>query len=169
MLETVYPASIIIFALLLIYLLSRIKLIPQSKTGLIERYGIYYKPISPGFHFLVPFVDKMVVFDIDRRLNLNREIVEINGEPRASLSVLVSYKVIDEKDFHDINVDQFMRNLLIDITKEYIKNYGTSGISQQKIALTTRYKGAILNKVVEWGIELSEIDLLMVMEIPTYQ
>jgi regulator of protease activity HflC (stomatin/prohibitin superfamily) len=169
MLETMYPASIVIFALLLIYLLSRIKLIPQSKTGLIERYGAYYKPITPGFHFLIPFVDKMVVFDVDRKLNLNREIVEINGEPRASLSVLVAYKVIDEKDFHDKNVDQFMRSMLMDITKEYINNYGTNGISQQKIALTTRFKGAILNRVVEWGIELSEIDLLMVMEIPTYQ
>lgn len=169
MLEAIYPVSIILFALLLIYLLSRIKLIPQSKTGLIERYGIYYKPISPGFHFLVPFVDKMVVFDVDRKLNLNREIVEINGEPRATLSVQVSYKVIDEKDFHEKNVDQFMRNLLIDITKEYIKNYGTSGISQQKIALTTRYKGAILNRVVDWGIDLSEIDLLTVMEIPSRQ
>ncbi|MDO9628351.1 MAG: SPFH domain-containing protein [Acholeplasmataceae bacterium] len=169
MFETIYPASIVIFALLLLYLLSRFKLIPQSKTGLIERYGMYYKPISPGIHFLVPFVDKMVVFDVKKVLNLNREIVEIQGEPRASLSLQVSYKVIDEKDYHEKNVDQFMRSLLIDVAREYIENYGTSGISQQKIALTTRFKGAILNKVVDWGIELSEIDLLMAMEIPSQQ
>lgn len=169
MIEHIYMTSFIAFSLLSVYLISRIKLIPAHKTGLIERFGVFYKPIAPGVHFLVPFVDKMIVFDVNRKLRLNREIIHLNGEPRLSISIAIDYKVISEKDYHDKNVDQFMRELVLEVAKKYIQNYGTSIISQQRIALKTRLRGAILEKVVEWGIELQGLDLTMVMEIPNYK
>jgi regulator of protease activity HflC (stomatin/prohibitin superfamily) len=169
MFEHIYLISFITFSLLSAYLLTRIKMIPASKTGLIERFGVYYKPASPGIHFLVPFVDKMILFDVNRKLHLNREIITINGEPRLSISMVVDYRVIDEKDYHDQNVDQFMKDRLIEVTKNYIDTYGTSIIFEQRIALKTRLKGAILEHVINWGIELVDLDLVMVMEIPRYQ
>jgi len=70
MFEHIYLISFITFSLLSAYLLTRIKMIPATKTGLIERFGVYYKPVSPGIHFLVPFVDKMILFDVNRKLHL---------------------------------------------------------------------------------------------------
>jgi hypothetical protein len=106
---------------------------------------------------------------VNRKLHLNREIISLNGDPRLSMSLVVDYRVIDEKDYHDQNVDQFMKDLLIEVTKNYIETYGTSIIFEQRIALKTRLKGAILEHVIRWGIELTELDLVMVMEIPRYQ
>lgn len=143
-----------------LYLLSRIKLVPAKKTGLIIRKRHYYRPIAPGLHFVVPFVERMVVYDVHHRLSLNREIIEVDDEPRLSISLSIDYDVVDEKDFHDAQVDQFMRSLIVEVAKKYIVNYGTRNISEQKFALQARIKGAILEKVVEWGIQLNSIDLL---------
>jgi regulator of protease activity HflC (stomatin/prohibitin superfamily) len=148
-----------------LFLLSRIKLVPSKKTGLIIRRRQFYRPISPGVHFVVPFVERMVLYDVHRKLSLNREIIEVDDEPRMSISLLVEYDVIDEKDFHDAQVDQFMRNMIVEVTKKYIMNYGTQSISEQKFALQARIKGAILEKVVEWGIRLNSIDLLNALAI----
>jgi len=165
MIEHIYLISFLTFSLSSVFLLSRVKLIPAHKTGIIERYGVFYKPIAPGIHFLVPFVDKMVIYDTHRKLSLYREIVYIAGIPKASVTLDISYRIMDEKDYHEHNVDQFIRNLCLDVTRLYIENYGTSIISEQRVALKTRLKGAILERVVEWGIELTDLDLLMIMEI----
>ncbi len=167
--EYIGVIAIIVFSIISVYLISRIRLIPTNKIGMIKRYGVYYKPIAPGLYFLVPFVDRLVLYDINRELHLNREIIEINGEPKISLSVTVNYRIVDERDYHDNNVDQFMREVLVEVVKKYAERYGTLGISQQKIALQARLKGIMMERIVDWGIELASVELLSVLEVPTYK
>ncbi len=167
MIEFINMLSIMTFSVMLVYLLSRIKLIPETKIGLIERFGVYYKPINPGVHFLIPFVDRLVLYDQNRELNLNREVIVVNGESKLSLSVLVQYRIVDERDYYEQDVDQFMRNIIIEVVKGFVERYGSKDVSNQKLALTARLKGMILEKIVEWGIELSSIELLALTEIPS--
>ncbi len=167
MIEFYNMLSIMTFSVMLVYLLSRIKLIPETKVGLVERFGVYYKPVNPGLHFLIPFVDRLVLYDQNRELNLNREVIVVNGESKLSLSVLVQYRIVDERDYYETNVDQFMRNIIIDVVKSFVQRYGSKDVSYQKLALTARLKGMILEKIVEWGIELSSLELLALTEIPS--
>jgi regulator of protease activity HflC (stomatin/prohibitin superfamily) len=55
-------AIIIIIAVIviaLIYLGTRIKIVPQAQEYIIERWGQYYKTWTAGMHFLVPFFDRI--------------------------------------------------------------------------------------------------------------
>lgn len=45
--------------LIIIYLGSRVKIVPQATEYVIERWGIYYTTWKAGFHFLVPFFDRI--------------------------------------------------------------------------------------------------------------
>jgi hypothetical protein len=74
---------------------------------------------------------------------------------------------VDERDYYEKNVDQFMRNIIIDVVKGFVERYGSKEISYQKLALTARLKGMILENIVEWGIELTAIEFLGLAEIPT--
>lgn len=167
MIEFMNMISIMTFSSMLVYLLSRIKMIPESKVGLIERFGVFYKPINPGLHFLIPFVDRLVLYDQSRDLNLNREVIVVNGESKLSLSILVQYRIVDERDYYEKNVDQFMRKVIIDVVKCFVERYGSRDVSHQSLALTARIKGMLLENIVEWGIELTSIELLGLAEIPT--
>lgn len=169
MYEYLEVISIIVFSIISVYLMSRIRMIPMNKIGMVERYGVYYKPIAPGIHFLVPFVDRLVMYDINREMHLNREIIQINGEPKVSFSISVNYRIVDERDYHEKNVDQFMRECLVEVVQSYVNHYGALGISQQKIALQARLKGVIMEKIVEWGIELESIELLSIAQVPSYK
>ena len=81
----------------------------------------------------------------------------------------MNYRIVDERDYHDNNVDQFMREVLVEVVKNYAQRYGTLGISQQKIALQARLKGIMMERIVDWGIELASVELLSVLEVPTYK
>ena len=36
-----------------------LRIVPERKAFVIERFGKYSKILQPGFHFLIPFVDKI--------------------------------------------------------------------------------------------------------------
>ena len=60
-------AAIVVLAfivLLVIYVALAIKIVQQYEQGLIERFGRYRKTVDPGFHMIVPFIERMVKVDM---------------------------------------------------------------------------------------------------------
>jgi regulator of protease activity HflC (stomatin/prohibitin superfamily) len=61
-LEVNWPGLVILIVLLviiLIYVGSRIKIVPQATQYVIERWGSYYTTWNAGLHFLMPFFDRI--------------------------------------------------------------------------------------------------------------
>jgi len=50
--------------LLVVYVALAIKIVQQHEVGLVERFGRYRKTVGPGFHLIVPFVEKMPKVDM---------------------------------------------------------------------------------------------------------
>ena len=60
-------AAVVVLAfivLLVIYVALAIKIVQQYEQGLIERFGRYRKTVDPGFHMIVPFIERMVTVDM---------------------------------------------------------------------------------------------------------
>ena len=60
-------AAVVVLAfivLLVIYVALAIKIVQQYEQGLIERFGRYRKTVDPGFHMIVPFIERMVKVDM---------------------------------------------------------------------------------------------------------
>ncbi|MGD8427920.1 MAG: stomatin-like protein [Balneolaceae bacterium] len=76
MIETI---SQIVLGLLCIYILYKfiqsIQLVPTQKAYIVERLGSYYKTLGPGFHALVPFIDKVMY-----RRDLREETIEVEPQ-----------------------------------------------------------------------------------------
>ena len=91
--------GIVIF--LLIVLVTRIKIVPQSQVYVVERIGAYHATWGTGMHFLVPFVDR-----IAKRVSLKEFVVDF--KPQAvitkdnvtmQIDTVVFYQVTDAKLF----------------------------------------------------------------------
>ncbi len=65
-----------ILALFAIYLtfkfLQALRLVPNQYAHIVERLGNYHKTLGPGFHALIPFVDKVVY-----KQDLREETIEV--------------------------------------------------------------------------------------------
>lgn len=70
LLNALNQASLFILALLALYVaykfLRAIRFVPQQNAYVVERLGNYHKTLGPGFHALVPFIDK-VKYTLDLR------------------------------------------------------------------------------------------------------
>lgn len=57
--------------LLVIYVALAIKIVQQHEQGLIERFGRYRKTVGPGFHMIVPFIEKM------KKVDMREQVVDV--------------------------------------------------------------------------------------------
>jgi regulator of protease activity HflC (stomatin/prohibitin superfamily) len=57
--------------LLVVYVALAIKIVQQYEKGLVERFGRYEKTVEPGFHMIVPFVEKM------QRVDMREQVVDV--------------------------------------------------------------------------------------------
>ncbi len=67
-------AAVVVLAfivLLVIYVALAIKIVQQHEQGLVERFGRYRKTVGPGFHMIVPFIEKM------RKVDMREQVVDV--------------------------------------------------------------------------------------------
>ncbi|MCB0419971.1 MAG: paraslipin [Bdellovibrionales bacterium] len=49
----------VFFAIVIIKFIQSIRIVPTQTADIVERLGRYYKTLGPGFHALIPFIDKV--------------------------------------------------------------------------------------------------------------
>jgi regulator of protease activity HflC (stomatin/prohibitin superfamily) len=77
--EVLNMISQFLLALFAIYLtfkfLQAIRLVPNQYAHIVERLGNYHKTLGPGFHALIPFIDKVVY-----KQDLREETIEVEPQ-----------------------------------------------------------------------------------------
>lgn len=93
--------AVIILAIIFVILVPSIRIVPQSYTYVIERLGKYLDTWHSGLHFLVPFIDRVVV-----KASLKEQLLD--SDPQAvitkdNVSVMIDavlyFRVFDPKLF----------------------------------------------------------------------
>jgi regulator of protease activity HflC (stomatin/prohibitin superfamily) len=70
--------------------------VPQGYTGIIQRFGKFYKLVAPGTHYLNPELDQLVLVDKrEQVLLLPKQIVQTKDNVTITIDAVVYYKVLD--------------------------------------------------------------------------
>ncbi|WP_134323298.1 SPFH domain-containing protein [Cumulibacter soli] len=113
---------LIVVAVLIVLIIARaIKVIPQARAAVIERLGRYSRTLSPGMHFLVPFVDRT-----RSTIDLREQVVPFPPQP------------VITKDNLMVGIDTV---IYYQITEPRMATYGISdlaGALEQLTATTLR-------------------------------
>src|SRR6187549_4027048 len=90
-------AAVVIFVIIL--LAKTVRIIPQARAGIVERFGKYRVTLSPGLNIVTPFVDK-VRYVIDMR----EQVVSFPPQPVitednlvVSIDTVVYFQVTDAR------------------------------------------------------------------------
>ena len=72
-------AGCIVGLFIIIYLMSRIRIVRQTQKYIVERLGAYYKTWGVGLHFLAPFVDK-----VSQKISMKEQVQDY--DPQAVIT-----------------------------------------------------------------------------------
>jgi len=157
------------FALVVIVIIFKsARIVPQKENAVIERLGRYSRTLDSGFHFLIPFVDKVAylqslkeeVIDVQRQTCVTRDNIQVGIDGVLYLQVMdankASYGVNDYRYAASQLAQTTMRSVIgqTDLDKTF----------EERAKINEEVVKALDEAAAPWGIkvlryEISDIEL----------
>jgi regulator of protease activity HflC (stomatin/prohibitin superfamily) len=155
--------------ILLIFFLG-VKIVRPTHRGLIERLGRYIKFAKPGFHWIIPFIDKMyVVNTTEQMVDAQPQEIITNDNLNASVDAQVYFRVLEGEDSvksSQYNVNNYKLQI-VNLARTTLRNIiGTLTLrsaNSERGKINAELHNTLKNETASWGIiivrtELKEID-----------
>lgn len=161
--------SILLVIAVLIFF-AGIKIVRPTHRGLIERLGKYRKFAQPGFHWIVPVIDKMYQINITEVM-INAEPQEIitNDNLNARVDAQVYFKVMENEEsvkncqYSVNNYGYQIVNLARTTLRNIIGTLTLKAANSERGRINEELQRTLKKETANWGIaivrtELKEID-----------
>jgi len=161
----IFSALYIIIPLLLFFL-AGIKIVRPTHKGLIERLGKYKKLAQPGFHWIIPVVDKMYQVNITEQM-VDAEPQEIitNDNLNASVDAQVYFRVKSDEESvkgstYDVNDYSWqIVNLARTTLRNIIGTLTLKSANSERGRINMELHQTLHNETKNWGIEIIRTEL----------
>lgn len=178
--------GLIVIIVIAIFIISHIRIVPQTQAYIVERLGKYCKTWSTGIHMLVPFIDRIAVdvsapayqhskLDGKRKIgivDLKEQVIDFDPQPvitkdnvTMQIDTVIYFQITDPK-LYVYGVSCPLR-ALDNLTTTTIRNI--MGGMELDVALTSR--NAInesmrvdLDEATDpWGIKVKRVEIKNIM------
>ena len=156
----------IIGALVIAFLLSGIRIIRPTHRGLIERLGKYSKYANPGFHWIIPGIEKLYrVNTTEQMVDAQPQEIITNDNLNASVDAQVYFKVnIDEESVKSsqYNVDNYQWQI-VNLARTTLRNIiGTltlKSANSERGKINAELHKTLCDETKSWGIDIVRTEL----------
>jgi regulator of protease activity HflC (stomatin/prohibitin superfamily) len=157
-------AIFVLFVLFFVYL--GIRIIRPTHRALVERMGKYRSFAEPGFHWVIPFVDKMYRINITEQM-VDAEPQEIitNDNLNAKVDAQVYFRVKHDED----NVKASLYNVndyryqIVNLARTTLRNIiGTMSLksaNSERGKINEELLGTLASETSAWGLEIVRTEL----------
>lgn len=161
---------VVIGVLILFLFFLGVKIVRPTHRGLIERLGKYSKFANPGFHWIIPFIDKMYkVNTTEQMVDAQPQEIITNDNLNARVDAQVYFKVLEAEESvksSQYNVNNY--NLqIVNLARTTLRNIiGTLTLrsaNSERGKINAELHNTLKSETASWGIvivrtELKEID-----------
>jgi regulator of protease activity HflC (stomatin/prohibitin superfamily) len=150
--------------------MTGIKIVRPTRRGLVERLGKYHHCANPGFHWLIPVVDKLYPVNITEQLvNADPQEIITNDNLNAMVDAQIYYKVKDTEadvknsQYNVNNVNYQIVNLSRSTLRNIIGTMSLKSANSERGRINKDLHEILIRETTHWGIdivraELKEID-----------
>ena len=159
---------LVFLAILIIYVIYLgIKIVPQSKVFVIERFGKFTRILESGLSIIVPFVDR-VAFKVDileRPLPPFNMSVITEDNVEVELVSTVFFRVLDAaKSVYRIrNIDLAIENTAISIIRSAAGKLELDDLQSSREAMNQEIAARLTKAAEVWGVEVTRTEILDVL------
>jgi regulator of protease activity HflC (stomatin/prohibitin superfamily) len=164
------PFMVFIGFIILFLLISGIRIIRPTDRGLVERLGKYVRFANPGFHLIIPVIERMYRVNITERM-VNAEPQEIitNDNLNARVDAQVYFKVKPDEEsvkssiYNVYNFEIQIVNLARTTLRNIIGTMTLKSANSERNRINGDLLKTLAHETGRWGIdivrtELKEID-----------
>lgn len=151
---------------IVIIFMTGIKIVRPTQRGLIERLGKYHHYANPGFHWIIPFIDRIFVVNVtEQMVNADPQEIITNDNLNASVDAQVYFRVkADEESVKGsiYNVNNFQWQI-VNLARTTLRNIiGTltlKSANSERGKINSELYKTLHNETQSWGIEIVRTEL----------
>jgi regulator of protease activity HflC (stomatin/prohibitin superfamily) len=161
---------IIIAIAIIIILLSGIRIVRPTSRGLVETMGKYTKYAEPGFHWVIPAIQKLYLVNITEQMfSAEPQVIITNDNLNATVDAQVYFRVKSDEEsvkssVYNVNNYKFqIVNLARTTLRNIIGTLTLKSANSERGRINTDLHKTLMEETNKWGIdivrtELKEID-----------
>jgi regulator of protease activity HflC (stomatin/prohibitin superfamily) len=154
----------IILAVFVVIVISRtIRIIPQARAGIVERFGKYHGTLQPGLNMITPFVDR-VRYVIDMR----EQVVSFPPQPVitednlvVSIDTVIYFQVTDSvaATYEIANYISAVEQLTMTTLRNIVGGMDLEQTLTSRDEINNRLRGVLDEATGKWGIRVNRVEL----------
>lgn len=161
------PVTAIILALvalLVITVLARtIRIIPQARAGIVERFGKYHATLSPGLNAVIPFIDT-----VRYKIDLREQVVSFPPQPVitqdnlvVSIDTVIYFQVTDavSATYEISNYISAIEQLTMTTLRNIIGGMDLERTLTSREEINAGLRTVLDEATGRWGIRVNRVEL----------
>ena len=157
---------IIVAIFVVIIFFSGIRIVRPTHRGLIERLGKYRKFTNPGFHWIIPIIDRMIQVNItEQMVDAQPQEIITNDNLNARVDAQVYFKV--KADEESVKSSQYNVNKyewqIVNLARTTLRNIiGTltlKSANSERDKINGELLSTLAKETKNWGMEIVRTEL----------
>ena len=155
--------TLIVIALIILTIYLGVKVVPQSKVFVVERFGKYYRTLNAGLSLIVPYLDKVAhrIDILERQLEAQNISVITKDNVEVELETSVFYRVIDASRsvYRISNIDQALNTETSSVVRSAAGKLELDELQSSRDQMNSEIAKSLSPSAEVWGIEITRTSI----------
>jgi regulator of protease activity HflC (stomatin/prohibitin superfamily) len=156
-------ALLVIAVVVLIVLVRTIRIVPQSKAGIVERLGRYNRTLDAGLTLVIPFVDRLRPL-----IDMREQVVSFPPQPVitednlvVSIDSVIYFQVTEPKaaTYEIADYIQAIEQLTVTTLRNVIGGISLEDTLTSRDHINAQLRGVLDEATGKWGIRVNRVEL----------
>ena len=156
----------VVVAIVFLFFVAGVRIIRPTHRGLIERFGKYHRFAPPGFHWIIPGVDRMIQINTtEQMVDAQPQEIITNDNLNARVDAQVYFKVKSDEDSvknsqYNVNNYQYqIVNLARTTLRNIIGTLTLKSANSERDKINTSLLETLARETRNWGMEIVRTEL----------
>jgi regulator of protease activity HflC (stomatin/prohibitin superfamily) len=157
----IFSLVILVFAIIIVVMGA--KIVPQGQEYTVERLGRYTKTLNPGFHVIVPLIDRL-----GAKLNMMEQVSDVPSQDiitrdNAMVRVdgVVFFQVVDaaKAAYEVTNLDRAILNMTVTNIRTVMGSMDLDELLSQREKINASLLSVVDEAAQNWGVKITRIEI----------
>ncbi|MBV8562683.1 MAG: SPFH/Band 7/PHB domain protein, partial [Actinobacteria bacterium] len=153
----------VVAVFVLVVLARTVRIVPQARAGVVERFGRYSRTLNPGLAIVVPFVDRLRPL-----IDLREQVVSFPPQPVitednlvVNIDSVIYFQVTDAKSatYEIANYIQAIEQLTVTTLRNVIGGMALEKTLTSRDEINGQLRGVLDEATGKWGIRVNRVEL----------